>query len=175
MSFLVVALAALVVAALTLFSGFGLGTLLMPVFALFFPVEVAVGATAVVHFANNCFKLALVGKWADQGVVLRFGLPAILAAIVGAWLLRLLAGVEPLATWQLGARACEVTPVKLVIAALIAVFAVVAILTGVVHAALHAVPSDDPHFSHAEEWLCQLAGLHAAPAIEPASRICDQR
>lgn len=124
MSFLIVSLAALVVAALTLFSGFGLGTLLMPVFALFFPVEVAVGATAVVHFANNCFKLALVGKWADKGVVLRFGVPAILAAIVGAWLLRLLAGIEPITTWELGSRVCEVTPVKLVIAVLIAIFAV---------------------------------------------------
>ena len=33
-----VALCALLVSGLTLFSGFGLGTLLMPVFALFFPI-----------------------------------------------------------------------------------------------------------------------------------------
>lgn len=123
MSYLLVSAAALTVATLTLFSGFGLGTLLMPVFALFFPVEVAVGATAVVHFANNLFKLALIGKWADRGVVLRFGVPAILAAVGGALLLGALAGVEPLATWQLGSRSCEITPVKLVIAALIFVFA----------------------------------------------------
>lgn len=124
MSYLLVCSAALVVAALTLVSGFGLGTLLMPVFALFFPVEVAVGATAVVHFANNLAKLALVGKWADGGVVLRFGLPAVAAAVLGAWLLGLLAGIEPLAAWQLGERQLEITPVKLVIAVLIAGFAV---------------------------------------------------
>ena len=40
---LAVALAALFAAGLTLYSGFGLGTLLLPVFALFYPVEVAVG------------------------------------------------------------------------------------------------------------------------------------
>ena len=42
MEHVVVPLAALVASALTLFSGFGLGTLLMPVVALFFPVEVAI-------------------------------------------------------------------------------------------------------------------------------------
>jgi len=63
---------ALFVSALTLFSGFGLGTLLMPAFALFLPVPVAVAATAVVHLANNLFKLVLVGRKADWTVVLRF-------------------------------------------------------------------------------------------------------
>lgn len=36
-SFVIVGVASLVTAGLTLYSGFGLGTLLMPVFALFFP------------------------------------------------------------------------------------------------------------------------------------------
>lgn len=48
MEYVLVAVAALSISTLTLYSGFGLGTLLMPVFALFFPVEVAVVATAVV-------------------------------------------------------------------------------------------------------------------------------
>ena len=47
MDYVIVCSSALVIALLTLFSGFGLGTLLMPAFALFFPVEVAVAATAV--------------------------------------------------------------------------------------------------------------------------------
>jgi hypothetical protein len=38
---------AFAVSGLTLFPGFGLGTLLMPAFALFFPIEVAVAATAI--------------------------------------------------------------------------------------------------------------------------------
>ena len=62
MEYLAVCAAALVSSGLTLFSGFGLGTLLMPVFALFFPVEIAIGLTAIVHFLNNLFKLALLGR-----------------------------------------------------------------------------------------------------------------
>ena len=60
--FLVVGLCAFLVSGLTLFSGFGLGTLLMPVFALFFPVPVAVASTALVHVANNLFKLGLLRR-----------------------------------------------------------------------------------------------------------------
>jgi uncharacterized membrane protein YfcA len=78
----VVALAAFLAAGLTMYSGFGLGTLMLPVFALFFPVEMAVVATALVHGANNVFKVALLGRHADREVVMRFGLPAIAAAIL---------------------------------------------------------------------------------------------
>ena len=58
----VVMLAALVVAALTLFSGFGIGMLLMPVFALFFPIESAIIMTAVGHLSNNLLKLGIMVK-----------------------------------------------------------------------------------------------------------------
>ena len=110
-----VALAALVAAGLTLFSGFGLGTLLMPVVALFFPVEIAVGITAVVHFANNVFKVGLLGRQADYGIVLRFGLPAILFAFIGAWILEDLSSSDPLFAYELLGQALAVTPVKFVI------------------------------------------------------------
>ena len=63
--YIVICAVALAVSGLTLFSGFGLGTLLMPVFAIFFPIEVAIAATAVVHLANNIFKLALLSRHAD--------------------------------------------------------------------------------------------------------------
>lgn len=118
----VVSAVALVASGLTLFSGFGLGSLLMPAFALFFPVPVAVAATAVVHLANNLFKLALVGRAADRAVVLRFGLPALLAALVGAALLTSLGALPPL--WRLtwGARVVEGTVVKAAIGGLIVAF-----------------------------------------------------
>ena len=83
MTYLVVCSVAFVASGLTLFSGFGLGTLLLPAFALCFPVEQAVALTAVVHFLNNLFKLALVGRHADRRAVLWFGVPAIGAALVG--------------------------------------------------------------------------------------------
>src|ERR1700730_425096 len=77
----------------TLFSGFGLGTVLMPAFALFFPVPVAIAATAIVHLANNLFKFALVGRSADWRIALKFSLPAAVAAITGASLLIGFAGL----------------------------------------------------------------------------------
>ncbi len=119
---LIVCVAAFLSAGLTLFSGFGLGSLMLPVFAIFFPIETAVVATALVHLSNNLFKGALLGRHANLGVVIRFGVPALLAAIVGAYLLAALAGAEPITTWQLGARTCAVTPVGLVIGLLVVVF-----------------------------------------------------
>lgn len=120
---LILCVSAFLSAALTLFSGFGLGSLLLPVFAIFFPIETAVVATALVHLANNLFKGGMLGRFADLRVVARFGIPALLCAIVGAWLLDALAGAEPLATWQLGSRVCAITPVGIVIGLLVVVFA----------------------------------------------------
>jgi uncharacterized membrane protein YfcA len=118
-----VALAAAIAAGLTLYSGFGLGTILMPVFALFFPLEVAVASTAVVHAANNVFKVAVVGRLADRAVVLRFGVPAICAAFIGAVLLGYLSEFDELASYSLGPVQASVTPVKLSLGLLMMSFA----------------------------------------------------
>lgn len=121
---IVLAAAALGVAILTLYSGFGLGTLLLPVLLFFYPPEVAVAATAVVHLLNNLLKVALVGRFADRKILWRFALPAIPAAFVGAWLLHLLAGGEAVARYTVGSRDMSVTPIGLVVGALIVLFAV---------------------------------------------------
>ncbi len=128
MEYLVICTVSLVVAGLTLFSGFGLGTILMPAFAVFFPINIAVAATAVVHLANNLFKLVLAGKHADRGTVIAFGIPAMAFAAIGAGLLGYLSGLEPLARYRLGAVSCEVTWVKVVVATLIAAFSLMEIL-----------------------------------------------
>ena len=93
MELVLIGLVALLTSGLTLFSGFGLGTILMPVFALFFPLPLAIAATAVVHFANNLFKFGLMAKQADWSVVARFSLPAALTATAGAGVLWL---VDPM-------------------------------------------------------------------------------
>ncbi len=111
------------VSLLTLFSGFGLGTLLLPVFALFVPVQVAVASTALVHAANNLFKAGLLAGHVHRGVLVRFGVPAVAASFVGALLLASLAGQEPLARWTFLGREAQVTPVKLTMGALILGFA----------------------------------------------------
>ncbi|MCA1945611.1 MAG: sulfite exporter TauE/SafE family protein [Desulfovibrio sp.] len=123
MEYLIICLASLAVSGLTLFSGFGLGTVLTPVMAIFFPVETAVALTAVVHFANNCFKLAMFGKAADWKVTLRFGIPALLASLAGAWVLVRVAHLAPWVEYSMLGQTMAVTPVKLLVGALIAFFA----------------------------------------------------
>lgn len=113
---LIVAFAA---SALTFFSGFGLGTLLLPAFAVFYPIELAVASTAVVHFLNGLFKVGLVGRFADWRIVLRFGLPAIAAAFIGAWLLFRLTDFGPLATYTVGGLHATILPAKLIVGALL--------------------------------------------------------
>ena len=87
MEIILICLAAFFASILTFFSGFGLGTILMPVFALFFPLEMAIALTGVVHLLNNFFKIYLVGKEANWGIVLKFGGTAVISALIGAWLL----------------------------------------------------------------------------------------
>jgi len=120
--YFVLCMVALVVAALTLVSGFGLGTLLMPAFALFFPIEIAVAATAVVHLANNLFKLSLIARWARWGVVAGFGAASALGAFAGAWVLTTLASGHALAEYDLAGKTCRVTVTGLVVGAMIVVF-----------------------------------------------------
>jgi uncharacterized membrane protein YfcA len=123
MSFLVICSVAVLASGLTFFSGFGLGTLLLPAFALFFAVEKAVALTAIVHFLNGLFKLALVWRHIDRGVALRFGLPAIVGAFAGAWLLVRVAETGALFSYVLFDRAITVEPVKLIIGILLLCFA----------------------------------------------------
>ena len=123
MNYIIICLVALIGSGLTLFSGFGLGTLLTPVFAFFFPIELAIAMTAIVHFANNLFKLGLVGKHADWSIVWRFGGPSVLAAFLGAFLLKQMSNVNALTSWQWGDRVFEVTLLKIIIGILFIFFA----------------------------------------------------
>lgn len=123
MEYVLICIVALIGSGLTLFSGFGLGTLLVPVFAIFFPIEIAISLTAIVHFLNNLFKLTLLGKHADKNVILRFGIPAIISAFIGAYVLTLLTGMLPLFHYSISGKTFEVMPVKLTIAILLTVFA----------------------------------------------------
>ena len=91
LEYVIVLVVALGASMLTFFSGFGLGTLLTPALILVLPAELAVAATAIVHFLNNLFKLTLIGKHISWRVVLKFGIPAIIGAFFGAKLLALLA------------------------------------------------------------------------------------
>jgi uncharacterized membrane protein YfcA len=115
----IVCLTAFIIGGLTLYSGFGLGTLLMPVMALFVPIGTAIAVTAVVHFITNLGKVALVGRHADASVVLQFGLPALFAAAAGASVLGWLSSLTPVLPYRLLGHQFHVLPVKAVIAVLL--------------------------------------------------------
>src|SRR5687767_8462155 len=99
MDFIIIGIVAFSASGLTLYSGFGLGTILLPAFAFFFPAPAAVAATGVVHLLNNLFKGGLVGREAHWPTVAWFGLPAIPGAIAGALLLAMLSEA-PTFQWQ---------------------------------------------------------------------------
>lgn len=123
MEIFIISLTAFLVAILTFFSGFGLGTILTPVFMVFFPVDLAIALTGVVHFFNNLFKLALVGKNADKDVLIRFGIPAVIAAFAGSWVLLNITDLEPLFRYDLFGKTFIVEPVKFIISILLIIFA----------------------------------------------------
>ncbi len=127
---IVLCLAALGTSLLTFFSGFGLGTILMPVFAIFFPVDLAIALTGVVHFLNNLFKLSLVGRKANVQMVIRFGVPAFLAAIGGAYVLVQVSDLDSLYAYTIGGRLFSITPVKLIVAVLLMFFTVMEVIPG---------------------------------------------
>lgn len=128
MEIFIIVVAAFLTAILTFFSGFGLGTILAPVFAIFFPIDIAIALTGVVHFTNNLFKIFLVGKNTDKAVLFRFGIPAILASFIGAWLLLKITVLPTICDYQMFGKTFEVTPVKLIIAVILITFALLEII-----------------------------------------------
>ncbi len=124
----IIALAAFAASLLTLFSGFGLGTILTPIFGIFFPLNIAVALTGIVHLLNNLFKLTLLGKEASRDLVLRFGIPSVAGGFVGAIALAALSQLPTLFTWECCGKTLEVTLLKLAISVLMIVFALMEIL-----------------------------------------------
>jgi uncharacterized protein len=120
--YIIIAIVAFGASLLTLVAGFGLGTLLMPVFGLFFPIEVAIALTGIVHLLNNLFKLTLLGRSAQWPLVWRFGLPSVAGGLLGAWVLTNLTRLPVWHTWYWGARACQITPLKVIVAIVMVFF-----------------------------------------------------
>jgi uncharacterized protein len=123
MSYAIVWTVAFLASGLTFFSGFGLGTLLLPAFLLFFPAGMAVALAAIVHFLNGMFKLFLVWRNIDWTVLLRFGAPAVLGALVGSWILVSVADWDTFVRYSIFGREVEITAVKLIVGILLLLFA----------------------------------------------------
>jgi uncharacterized membrane protein YfcA len=117
--YLIICITSFLISIITLFSGFGLGTVLLPVFAMFFPLPVAIASVAVVHLANNLFKALLVGKYAKTRTVIRFGVPAALAAALGAYLLSFFSNWLPLFSYHLYGSDFKVTIIGVAVGSMI--------------------------------------------------------
>jgi uncharacterized membrane protein YfcA len=122
MEYIVICSVAFLASALTLFSGFGLGTILTPVFAIFFPIDIAIALTAIVHFLNGVFKFILVGKKIDKSVFIKFGVPSIIASFLGAFALIYLSDSGALYSYSIGEKHFEISSIKLLIGFLLIFF-----------------------------------------------------
>ncbi|MBP6091605.1 MAG: sulfite exporter TauE/SafE family protein [Crocinitomicaceae bacterium] len=108
---------------LTFFSGFGLGTLLLPVFCLFFPIEVAVGATGIVHGMNSLFKFIFVYKNIHFPTFLRFSIPAMLFAMLGGKVLSIVSILPNAWSYSLFEKTITVSYIQIIIGFIMLFFA----------------------------------------------------
>jgi uncharacterized protein len=80
---LLVAMAAGSVAAI---AGFGIGSLLTPVFAVSFPLKLAVAVVAIPHLLATSMRLWLLRAHIDRKLMLSFGLTSAAGGLIGALL-----------------------------------------------------------------------------------------
>lgn len=112
---------------LTFFSWFWIWTILLPVFAIFFPLNLAIAMTWIVHLLNNLFKLFLVWKYFDKKIVLKLWITWIIWAIIWAYLLIKLLSFELLINFTLLWYGFETTIFKLIIWVLLIIFSLIEI------------------------------------------------
>lgn len=128
MEYILIPFIAAIASLLTFFSGFGLGTILTPAFMIFFPVELAIAMTGIVHFLNNLFKIALVKDHINYKVLLKFGLTAIIGAYFGAKLLFLFENTNNDIQFEIFSNTLNTTTTNIIIALVMIVFALFDIL-----------------------------------------------
>lgn len=78
---------------LTFFCGFGLGTMLLAAMLWYFPPEIAVALTAIVHLVNS-FSKSILNRRVNWSFVLRFGIASMFAAMVGSIILKKLVSIS---------------------------------------------------------------------------------
>ena len=77
---------AFVAATIATTTGFGSATILTPFVAMVIDMRAAIVLVAFFHFANNLSKFILMRKSINIRLVLVYGLPSVISALVGAWI-----------------------------------------------------------------------------------------
>jgi len=77
---------AFVAATIATTTGFGSATILTPFVAMVIDIKAAIVLVAFFHFANNLTKFTLMRKSINLRLVLVYGLPSVISALVGAWI-----------------------------------------------------------------------------------------
>lgn len=125
---IVIIIAALFASILTFYSGFGLGTILLPVFSIFFELEVAIAMTAMVHLFNNLFKISFLTKEINWKVFKTFGITAFIGAILGAFLMNNLVIINTIYNFNIFNHQFNSTLIQITIGLLIIIFAIIDLL-----------------------------------------------
>jgi hypothetical protein len=105
------AIASFVAGAISSVAGFGIGSVLTPVFGLAIGVKLGVAAAAIPHFVGNALRLWTLRQRIDKSVLKTFGVMSALGALVGALLhaiaaapaLKIALGIVLIVTGILGA------------------------------------------------------------------------
>jgi uncharacterized membrane protein YfcA len=115
MELLLLALLGAGASAITIVSGFGLNTVLVPAFAVLFPLPLAIAAVALVHLIASAIRLGIFRAHINRAIALQFVPWAILGGVAGALVLELLGAVPVIATYPLFGVTKSITAVKVVV------------------------------------------------------------
>ena len=91
---------------------------------IFFPPEIAISLTGIVHFCNNIFKLSIIGKQFNKEVLIKFGIPAVLFAFIGSYALFFISN-DNLFTYNLLGNNMNISYLQFIIAIILIAFALI--------------------------------------------------
>jgi len=115
LALLLLGLLGAIASGIALFSGFGLSTALVPAFALLFPLPLAIAAVAVVHLTSSAVRLVVMRDAIEARTALRFAVPAVIGALLGALLLDALGELPALFSYRLAGIVRQPTLVDLAV------------------------------------------------------------
>lgn len=87
MVIILIALLTFVASTVGTITGFGISTIMVPVVALFYPLPQTLLFVGIIHLFGNVWKLLFFRKGVRLGLILKFGIPGIIATYIGARLI----------------------------------------------------------------------------------------